>query len=144
MKKIYFIGILCMFAYAGFSQISPEKVVEEFWNNYETKTASEALDQLYKGSPWIERAKSDIEDLKTKFEGLPNIVGKYHGREMLVKKTLANCYVSFVYMVKYDRQPMRVQFNFYKPDREWKLHGFIYDFDMTSEFEEYVKQESIK
>ena len=47
-------------------------------------------------------------------------------------------------MVKYDRQPMRIQFEFYKPDKEWELHGFVYDFDLTTDFEEYVKQESLK
>lgn len=36
-------------------------------------------------------------------------------------------------MIKYDRQPVRFQFIFYKPSDKWQLQDFRYDDDLDTE-----------
>ena len=43
------------------------------------------------------------------------------------------------YLVKYDRQPIRFTFQFYKPNKEWRIHSFKYDGNIDDEIEEAAK-----
>lgn len=144
MKHLFIVAIFCMFISAGYSQVSPEKVIDEFWTNYETKPVAEALDLLYEDTPWLERAKDDIDNIKSKFESIPDILGEYYGHKLLIKETLADSYAIFIYMVMYDSRPMRIQFDFYKADKKWELFAFAFDFNLITDFEEYVIEESLK
>ena len=37
--------------------------------------------------------------------------------------------------MKFDRQPLRITFKFYKPDTKWRLFAFQFDDDFDNDFE---------
>ncbi|WP_209405780.1 hypothetical protein [Pseudozobellia sp. WGM2] len=43
------------------------------------------------------------------------------------------------YLVKFDRQPIRFTFQFYKPYNQWRTHRFKYDGNVDEEIEESAK-----
>ena len=68
------------------------------------------------------RKTDEIDQMKATLVGLFKQVGKYHGRRLLVEKTIAGRYVCARYLVFYDREPLRFTFEFYKPENTWRGH----------------------
>jgi len=117
-----------------------QDIIDQFFTNFETKGASIAVDELYKTNPWTTRIQDAINNVKTQLERYDeNLVGKYYGYEHIVTKKLANSYVLHSYFVKFDRQPIRFTFQFYKPAEEWRLYSFQFDDNYDDEIEEAAK-----
>lgn len=98
------------------------------------------MDELYSTNPWMQRNIDAVTKLKNEMEGLnENFVGKYYGYELITEKRISNSYLLQSYLVKYDRQPIRYTFQFYKPDKTWIINSFQYDGGLESELEESAK-----
>lgn len=139
MKKSFFI-LLMLTSLNVFCQKNPKEKVEKFFTEYQQEGASTAVDNLYKTNEWMSRAADAITDLKNKMEGLnKDFVGEFYGYELLVEKKLGDSFVLLSYLGKYDRQPIRFTFEFYKPDEEWKIFGLKFDADLDNEIEEAAK-----
>ena len=94
------------------------------------------IDNLYATNRWLNRASDATTNVKNKLSELTeDYVGKSHGYELIVKKELANSYVLVSYFVKYDRQPIRFTFQFYKPTNQWLIYKFTFDADIDDEIE---------
>ncbi|MFL1894265.1 hypothetical protein ACJRPK_01100 [Aquimarina sp. 2-A2] len=129
---------------AGFvnleAQTNPKEIVEEFFIDYKNDGASKALDKLYSTNKWMERATDAITNLKSQLESLnEDYVGKYYGYELITEKKLAESYFLLSYLVKFDRQPIRYTFHFYKPDDKWVIYNFKFDANIGTEIEESAK-----
>ncbi|TXF87697.1 hypothetical protein FUA23_17965 [Neolewinella aurantiaca] len=134
--------ILLLFAgcYKATAQTEPELLVEKFFATYEESGSAAALDELYATSKWINKATDAVLQLKNKMEGLnEDYVGKYYGYELIVEKKISDSFVLLSYMVKFDRQPIRYTFQFYKPDDKWVTYSFQYDGNLSTELEEAAK-----
>lgn len=138
--KTYIAIILFSFSLIGFGQNTPEEIVSKFFTEYKNDGASKALDNLYSNNEWMNRATDAITKLKQQLNSLnEDYVGKYYGYELIVEKKLSDSFILMSYLVKYDRQPIRFTFQFYKPDNEWRTHSFKYDGNMDEEIEESAK-----
>jgi len=132
---ILFFGILNIAA-----QTNPKDIASDFFVNYQKDGASVALDNLYSTNKWMERATDAITNLKSQLEGLnEDYVGKYYGYELLGEKKIAESYVLLSYLVKFDRQPIRYTFQFYKPNDKWVIYSFKFDANIDDEIEESAK-----
>ena len=140
MKKIFIIIPILLFGFIAFPQQSPNEIVDQFFEEFETKGSSVALDNLYKPNKWMSRNTDAIAQLKSQIEGLnEDYVGKYYGYEFILEKKLADSYILMSYLVKYDRQPIRFTFQFYKPNKDWIIYSFKYDGAVDAEIEETAK-----
>jgi hypothetical protein len=138
--KSFLIVAFVMLSTMGFSQNDPGEIVKKFFAEFEEQGASTALDNLYSTNEWMSRATDAITNLKSQLEGLnEDYVGKYYGYELIVERKLAESYLLLSYLVKYDRQPIRFTFQFYKPDKEWLIYSFQFDGDLDTEIEESAK-----
>ena len=132
--------VLISISYSGMAQDGPNKLVEAFFEDYQKIGPSKALDNLYSTNKWMNRATDAISNLKNKLEGLnEDYVGKYYGYELMVEKKLAESYILQSYLVKFDRQPIRYTFQFYKPNDEWLIYSFQFDGNIDDEIEEAAK-----
>lgn len=123
---------------------TPEEMMDSFFKTYQKNKPVEALDELYAHTPWLERIKDDVEKLKTQFRDLKTLVGEYHGHELLYKTNVKECFVIATYLVKYDRQPIRINFEFYKPKDTWILYAFSYDDSFDDDLEKAIKYEILQ
>ncbi len=145
MKRNYKIKLILAFAvfsmtHSGIAQRSPKEIVDQFFTDYKTVGSSMALDNLYKTNKWMDRATDAITNLKSQLEGLnEDYVGEYYGYELIVEKKLSQSYILLSYLVKFDRQPIRYTFQFYKPNDKWSLYSFKYDGSIDAEIEEAAK-----
>ncbi len=135
----YFIMAIFFFTPALHSQDSPEELVINFFDLYTSSGPRNALTELYKTNSWMERNLDDLEKVKSQLEGFVNLVGEYYGKDLIVKKELGKSFVLISYLVKYDRQPIRFTFEFYKPNDTWRVHSFSYDDSFDEEVEEAAK-----
>lgn len=119
------------------SQSTPKEHAEKFFKDYTEQGASIALDNLYSTNEWMTGKTDAITNLKNQLEGLDqDFVGDYYGYELITQKNLTSSYSLLSYLVKFDRQPIRFTFHFYKPDDKWKVHSFQFDGDIDAELDE--------
>lgn len=122
------------------SQESPDKMIEEFFERFETSGSSDALDYIYSTNNWVSKNKEAIDNLKTQLARFNNdLVGKYYGYEKITEKSIGESYSLFSYFAKFDRQFLRFTFQFYKPDDIWKIASFQFDDSFDDELEEAAK-----
>lgn len=138
--KLYITVILVCITFNSFGQNTPEEIVSKFFTEYQNDGASKALDNLYSNNKWMNRATDSITKLKQQLGTLnEDYVGKYYGYELIVEKRLSDSFILMSFLVKFDRQPIRFTFQFYKPDNEWRTHSFKYDGNIDDEIEESAK-----
>lgn len=122
------------------AQSSPEEYITKFFKTYQDEGSTKALNELYETNKWVTKAEDAITNLKTQMEGLTvDYAGKFHGFELITEKKLSDSYVLFSYLAKYDRQPIRFTFQFYKPNKTWRLQSFEFDASLDTELEESAK-----
>ncbi|MDT0558780.1 hypothetical protein RM697_08980 [Ichthyenterobacterium sp. W332] len=142
MKNInlIFTIVILMFNASLFAQQEPKEIVEKFFKEFEEKSIAIALDNLYEQNKWISRSSDAIIQLKSQMEGLnKDFVGEYYGYELILEKNINNSYKLMSYLVKYNRQPIRFTFQFYRPNDTWRIQSFQYDGNIDDELEEKAK-----
>jgi len=138
MRKIVaFLFILTTVSALG--QSEPEDLIKKFFKEYEEEGAFVALDNLYSNNKWMSTNQEAVDNLKTQLNDINNVVGEYYGYEPITKKTMGKSFVLYSYLVKYDRQPIRFTFEFYKPNDKWMTFYFAFDENLDEELEESAK-----
>lgn len=126
------------------AQQTPDQIIEQFFDDYQTNEPGAVIDSLYTHMPAAEDISEDIARLKSQFTGLKDVVGKYRGYDLITEKSIADKFNVYSYLVRYDRQPVRFVFVFYKPADQWGLFSFSYDYDLLMELEQAVRLEQKK
>lgn len=139
--KALIVGLIVIFSSFNLkAQGNPEIIIQAFFENYESKGAGSAVDELYATNPWTSRIQDAINNVRTQLERFnEDLVGKYHGYEKLTTKKIGESYVLYSYFIKFDRQFLRLTFQFYKPDKKWRLASFQFDDSFDEEIEEAAR-----
>lgn len=136
MKILYSSILLLLFNLSANAQ-TPEEYVKRFFIEYDSLGAKASLEKLYATNPWMSRNQDAINNLIAQFESYnEELIGKYYGYEMITTKRLGQSYVLMSYLMKFDRQPLRATFQFYKPQDNWRLFAFQFDDNFDEELEQ--------
>ncbi len=122
------------------SQDTPILLIDKFFDDYEKIDISTALDNLYETNTWV--ARDMVVQLKAKMKlELENeeFIGKMYGYETLAIKSVNSSLKLYSYLVRYDRQPIRFTFQFYRPNDKWMIYSFKYDAELPDELEESAR-----
>lgn len=139
MLKKLLIVILISTSGTLFSQSSPQELIDTFFETYE-KDPGKAIKELYATNKWTERKKDDIDKVIGTVKGFTeSYMGKYYGYEIITKKKFSESLELYSYMIKYDRQPIRFIFKFYKPNDKWVLFSYSLDDNLGKEIQEAAK-----
>lgn len=114
--------------------LTPEKMNEHFFSLYESKSPKDALDFIFSTNPWIEETQAQV--VANNLTGFTKLLGSYQDRDAITKNSIGQNYLLYTFLVKYDRQPMRFTFIYYKPKDKWQLQEFKYDDNFQSEIME--------
>ena len=126
------------------AQTTTEEITTEFFKTYE-KSPQKAVDHIFGTNKWMmDRNKDGIENIKTQLTSFLGLVGDYYGYEKITEKSVGESYKLVSYMIKYDRQPLRFTFVFYKPKDKWQVQNFQYDNNLDDELEESGKVYRLK
>ncbi len=111
---------------------------EQFFSIYKN-SPMDAADYLFKTNKWFEKNQESVSTVKYQLRNALEILGEYNGYEEITEKSIGESYVLRSYLVKYDRQPLRFTFIFYKPKDNWILQNFKFDDSLAEELEESAK-----
>lgn len=126
------------------AQSTTEEITMEFFKTYE-KLPQKAVDYVFGTNKWmIDRNKDGIENVKSQLTNFLGLVGDYYGYEKITEKSVGQSFKLVSYMIKYDRQPIRFTFVFYKPKDKWQVQNFKFDDSLDDELEESGKVHPLK
>jgi hypothetical protein len=118
------------------AQVNPKGVADKFFKDYQSLGATKSIDNLYASNKWMELSAEAVAGLKTQLEGLTvDFVGKFYGYELIKEQKIGENYLFLTYLGRYDRQPIKFEFEFYKPSNNWQIHSFSFD----DKFGEFIK-----
>jgi hypothetical protein len=117
--------------------------VEQFFQSLKAGEVDAALENLYASNPWIQGSQDSIQQLKSQLGNLGAMVGQCHDHILLAEKQLANRWVYLNYLVLFDRQPLRFEFQFYRPEETWVIHAFSFDDEIDQDLVAEGRQEAV-
>ena len=137
--RLTLIGFISLtFIAPSFGQTTTKEITDKFFEIY-AKEPAKAVDYGFSTNKWMDRKLDAVTDLKNKLKNLIDLCGDYFGYELLSEKTAGQNIKMVTFIVKYDREPLRFIFFFYKPKDKWQLNNFSYDEDIDKDLEEATK-----
>jgi hypothetical protein len=144
LKRTAFATFLLMLVFVNaFSQATTKDITDKFFSIYK-KNPLQAVDYGFSTNKWMSRKPDDLANAKTKLKDLIALLGDYYGYELLSDKTAGPNIRMVAFIVRYDRQPIRFTFLFYKPKDSWQLNNFSFDQDIDKDLEEATKAYRLK
>jgi hypothetical protein len=132
--------LLIMIVHPAFSQQAKdgyEAIIKRFFEIYKSGDSDKAVDFLFSTTKYID--KDTISQIKQRLKKVKDIVGPYCGYDFINSKKIGDSVVCVSYLAKYERQPYRFRFMFYKPSDEWMMFAFTSDDQYDTELKEAGK-----
>lgn len=138
MNKFILLLSLILVINTSQGQQTPESMTVEFFKKYENDTNA-AFDYIFGTNKWMGENKDGTEKVKFQVREYANLMGQYIGFEKLTEKSLGGSLKVAIYLVRYDRQPLRFIFKYYKAKDTWMLFNFKFDDKIDDELDEIMK-----
>jgi len=142
MNKIAFFILLLTSISANSNEYGG--VPEKFFNLLISNSPDKAINYLYDTNNWVDANSDQVVNLKTQLSGIGKLVGKYKFHELVSENKVGTHYAHLIYLVGYERQPLRFEIRVYKPENEWRFQGFSFDADLTDDIEKEVNLNLVK
>ena len=114
------------------SDVPYQVITDKFFEDLSKGRYGEAFDQLHATNRWM---KSDnpqqLAQLRSQFLTGKEILGVYRKSIKLAERETAGVFVHQLYMVMFDRGPIGIRFQYYKPEGTWMLITFQYFSDLN-------------
>jgi hypothetical protein len=120
------------------SGLSAVAITDVFFKKYKDEGTEQAIDYLFSTNKLFTDT-AQIGGLKRKLIALKQSVGQYLGRELIAQKNAGKNLYFYAYVLRFESQPIRFTFMFYKPKNDWVLYHFKYDADLDAELEQAGK-----
>ncbi len=118
-----------------YAQESPEDILDPFFNAFK-EDPDNAIDFIFGTNPYIEQNQQGIERLKERFNTSRKLLGNYYGEEIVKIQSAGDSFVRYIYMLKYDRQPVKLEIILYRPNKEWVLYTMQFKDNIYDDFED--------
>ena len=134
MKKLLILFALlspvCLIA-----QESPEDILEPFFDAFEVNP-DDAIDYIFSTNPYIEQNQQGIDRLKERFNTSRKLLGNYYGEEIIKIQSAGDSFIRYIYMLKYDRQPVKLEIILYRANEKWMLYTMQFRDNLYDDFED--------
>ena len=138
MKRTILLFGLILITTISNGQNSTDDLTNKFIKMYEKDTDS-AFDYIFGTNKWMGENKDGTEKVKFQLREYANLMGEYIGFEKLTERSLGESLKISVYIVKYERQPLRFIFKYYKAKDNWVLFNLKFDDNIDDELDEIMK-----
>lgn len=128
--KILMILLSLTFSFNVFA-VDYQQEIDKFFELYKADKVDEAVDSIYSTNEYVSAIPDQIKNVKTKLSALNGLVGKVHHIGLLDTFLVGDSFVYVTYLVTYDRQPIRYEFQFFKVNDGWRVFSFSFDDDLS-------------
>ncbi len=143
MRKAVFVMMMVLWAEVSFAQ-GYSGLPDKFFGFLSEGKISEAIDFLYSTNTWIGKNTDKVTNLKAELGKLDSLVGKYLFHELIVEEKVGTRYAHLIYLVGYERQPLRFELKVYKTSSQWRFQGISFDARLTDDIEKLANQKIAK
>ena len=77
-------------------------------------------------------SEEDIAQSDATFERNMKLMGKYYSSEVIHEGGIKGAFWSRWYLIKFERQPLMIYMEFYKPNESWEVHSMRMDSDLSN------------
>lgn len=121
------------------------RIMDRFFELLREDKPGEAVDAIYGTSPYRDAIGDQVANLRAQFVASSSTVfGKYHAHEVLIDREIADRYAYLYVFVAYDRQPLKMEFHFYRPKDTWVLQKFSYSGDVDNDIATFSQYDLMK
>lgn len=121
------------------------KIMDRFFDLVREGKPGEAIDAIYGTSPYRDKIADQVASLRAQFvSSSATSFGAYHSHETLIDREIAGRYAYLYVFVAYDRQPLKMEFHFYRANDTWVLQKFSYSADVDDDIATFSKYALIK
>lgn len=113
-------------------QQTPADISKKFFEIYAAKP-NDAIDYIFSGMKLTKQVNEDITAIKKNLKMTIDQDGAYYGYELITEKNIGSTLKLMSYMAKYDKQPVRFIFIYYKPADKWKIYTFQFNTNLDEE-----------
>ncbi len=118
-----------------------EPIVEKFMEMVKAGQVEEAVDFLYGSNPWMSRKSDAVQNVRSRLASINQMVGNLKNHEKLQELRAGSRFVYLSYLAAYDRQPIRFEFEFYRPADAWIIYSFSFDDKLDEDIEKLARQQ---
>lgn len=122
---------------------NPTDISKKFFEIYAAKPL-DAIDYLFADVKKIKQVSDDITAIKKNLKMTIDQDGVNNGYELITEKNVGANLKLQSYMVKYDKQPVRFIFIYYRPKDVWKIYTFQFNTNMDEELTSAAAVDQLK
>jgi len=117
---------------------------EKFFGFLAQGKPNEGIDYLYGTNEWLGKNSDQTIILKSELSKLGGLVGKYIFHELVSEQKVGTRYAHLIYLVGYERQPVRFELKVYRTSTEWRIHGVSFDTRVADDIEKLANEKILK
>lgn len=123
-KKIFLALTMGYFCLLAFSQPGPREISQQFFDTWKQQGLSPACQGLLSTNP--SRPVSDTVQarLEKRLTYLSERKGAYIAGEEVNIDTISPSFVKTTWLIKFEKEPLFIEFTFYKPYGKWQYQTF--------------------
>lgn len=122
---------------------TPAEISKKFFELYNTRPM-DAIDYIFNGVKKDRQINDDITAIKKNLKVTIDLDGTYYGNELITEKNVGTNLKLMSYLLKYEKQPVRFIFIYYKPNDQWKVYTFQFNTNLDDELTNAASMDSIK
>ena len=143
MKKLTLAVLLSFWSVASLAA-GYEHIPNKFFSLIEKGEVNGAIDYLYDTNKWVSKKSDQVINLKNQLSQLTPLVGNYIYHELVSETKVGTRYAHLIYIVGYERQPLRYEIKVYKVKNGWRFQGVSFDASITDDIEKQANQRLTK
>jgi hypothetical protein len=145
-KGLAFLTVFGFFAVIAANACAAEyeQIIEKFMAMIKAGQSEEAVDFLYGSNPWMTRNSDAVQNVRSRLSSINQMVGALKNHEKLQELAAGSRFVYLSYLAAYERQPIRFEFEFYKPVDAWMVFSFSFDDKLDDDIEQQAKLKLVK
>ena len=118
--------------------------IDDFFELYQQGKISESLEALYASNKYISPNQDQIKNLNNQLKSLPGLVGDINEIVKLAEYNVKDVFMHVTYIVIYERQPIRFEFQYFNSQDKWIIFSMLFDDDLDDEIEVLARQHALK
>lgn len=125
------IALLLLVSLSGFSNNKPadnepKEIIKTFFSLFESVGNDSALNYFFSFNKYYFESSMEVELIKLKaiLNDTRGKLGKYYDYEIIEEKKLGKNFITISAFARFDRQPLKFLFTFYRVEGAWRTHNF--------------------
>lgn len=120
------------------AQETPEDILDPFFSSF-VVSPDKAIDYIFSTNEYIDQNQQGIAHLKERFNTSRKLLGDYYGNEIIKIQNIGDSFTRYTYMLKYDRQPVKLEILLYRPNKTWMLYTMQFKDKLQEDFDSITK-----